>query len=487
MSLLRDILYKVSLVATAGDMEIKVNKVEFDSRQVASGDLFVAVRGTRSDGHNFISSAVEQGAKAIVCEKFPDQLPSGVTFIKVVDSAIALGMISSNYYNNPSKSLKLVAVTGTNGKTTTVTILHQLYTRLGYNAGLISTVENKIKDQAIQSTHTTPDALQLNRLFHDMVSQGCTHCFMEASSHAIEQKRIAGLDIDVAVFTNISHDHLDYHGSFEAYIKAKKALFDNLKKDARALTNIDDKRGRVMVQNTRALVDTYGIRNPARFKARLLSTTMEGIELDIDGKNAWFPLVGEFNAYNILVSYAVACLLGEEAADVIQELSGIKHIPGRFEMVFPESGIFAIVDYAHTPDALKNILETLDSLRTGNEKLITIIGCGGNRDREKRPEMAKIACKFSDKVILTSDNPRDEDPLEIIREMKKGVAQGNERKTITQADRREAIKLACSIAEKKDLILLAGKGHEKYQEIKGVKYDFDDRSVLMEMLELMEK
>lgn len=487
MSLLRDILYKVSLVATAGDMEIKVSKVEFDSRQVASGDLFVAVRGTRSDGHNFISSAVGQGAKAIVCEKFPDQLPSGVTFIKVVDSAIALGMISSNYYNNPSKSLKLVAVTGTNGKTTTVTILHQLYTRLGYNAGLISTVENKIKDQAIQSTHTTPDALQLNRLFHDMVSQGCTHCFMEASSHAIEQKRIAGLDIDVAVFTNISHDHLDYHGSFEAYIKAKKALFDNLKKDARALTNIDDKRGRVMVQNTRALVDTYGIRNPARFKARLLSTTMEGIELDIDGKNAWFPLVGEFNAYNILVSYAVACLLGEEAADVIQELSGIKHIPGRFEMVFPESGIFAIVDYAHTPDALKNILETLDSLRTGNEKLITIIGCGGNRDREKRPEMAKIACKFSDKVILTSDNPRDEDPLEIIREMKKGVAQGNERKTITQADRREAIKLACSIAEKKDLILLAGKGHEKYQEIKGVKYDFDDRSVLMEMLELMEK
>jgi UDP-N-acetylmuramoyl-L-alanyl-D-glutamate--2,6-diaminopimelate ligase len=487
MSLLKDILYKVSLVATAGDMKIDINKIEFDSRQVLPGDLFVAIKGTQSDGHNFIHSAIEKGATAIVCEEFPEHMPAYTTFIKVLNSAQSLGLMASNYYDNPSAKLKLVAVTGTNGKTTTVTILHRLFTNLGYNTGLISTVENKIKQETIRATHSTPDALQLNQLFNDMVSRGCTHCFIEASSHAIEQNRISGLDIDIAVFTNITHDHLDYHGSFDAYIKAKKQLFDNLKKSALALTNIDDKRGNVMVQNTKAKVETFGIRNPASFKAKLLTNTIEGLELDIDGTIAWFCLVGEFNAYNILVAYAVAFLLGENPTDVIQEMSGIDKIPGRFEMVYPESGIFAIVDYAHTPDALKNILTTLDSFRGGDEKLITVVGCGGNRDRDKRPEMATIACQFSDKVIFTSDNPRDEDPAAIIDEMKRGVSPGYDRKTITQIDRKEAIKLACSMAETKDLILVAGKGHEKYQEIKGKKYDFDDRLILKEMLELMEK
>jgi UDP-N-acetylmuramoyl-L-alanyl-D-glutamate--2,6-diaminopimelate ligase len=479
MSLLKDILYKVSLVATAGDMEIDINRIEFDSRNVMPGDMFVAIRGIRTDGHNFISSAIEKGAIAIVCEEFPEHLPAIATFIKVVNSAKALGLIASNYYGNPSEKITMVAVTGTNGKTTAVTILHQLFTSLGYNSGMISTVENIVKKDIIQATHTTPDALKLNQLIKDMVDQGCTHCFMEASSHAIEQKRTSGLDIDIAVFTNITHDHLDYHGSFDAYIKAKKQLFDNLKKSAKALTNIDDKRGRVMVQNTKADVATYGIRNPATFKARLLTNTLEGLELDIDGTNAWFPLVGEFNAYNILVSYAVASLLGEDPADIIQEISRIKNIPGRFEVIYPESGIHAIVDYAHTPDALKNVLTTLDNLRSGIEKLITV--------KVKRPEMASIACQFSDKVILTSDNPRDEEPMDIINDMKKGISPQYDRKAITQADRKEAIKMACSIAEKKDMILVAGKGHETYQEIKGTKYEFDDRQVLREMLELMEK
>ena len=487
MSLLKDILYKVSLIATAGDMKIDINKIEFDSRLIKPGDLFVAIKGTQSDGHDYIHSAIEKGAIAIVCDKMPDHMPANVTFVNVRNSAEALGMIASNFYGNPSGKLKLVAVTGTNGKTTTVTILHQLFSNLGYNSGLISTVENKIKDRVIKATHTTPDALQLNRLIMEMVKSGCTHCFIEASSHAIEQKRISGLDIDIGVFTNITHDHLDYHGSFDAYIKAKKQLFDNLKKNAMALTNVDDKRGKIMVQNTSARVETYGIRNPADYKARLLTNTMEGLELDINGTNAWFPLAGEFNAYNILVSYAVANLLGEKSSDVIQEMSGIGKVSGRFEMVYPESGIFAIVDYAHTPDALKNILTALDGLRTGNEKLLTVVGCGGNRDKEKRPEMASIACLFSDKVIFTSDNPRDEDPNEIINEMKQGVSPVNYKKILTQVDRKEAIKLACSMAEEKDLILVAGKGHEKYQEIKGEKFDFDDRLILKEMLELMEK
>jgi len=487
MSLLKDILYKVSLIATAGDMKIDINKIEFDSRLIRPGDLFVAIKGTQTDGHEYIYSAIEKGAIAIICDEMPDHRPANVTFVKVRNSAEALGTIASNFYDNPSEKLKLVAVTGTNGKTTTVTILHQLFSNLGYNTGLISTVENRIKGEVIKATHTTPDALQLNRLIHEMVNSGCTHCFIEASSHAIEQKRISGLDIDIGVFTNITHDHLDYHGSFDAYIKAKKQLFDNLRKGATALTNIDDKRGKVMVQNTPAKVETYGIRNPADYKGKLITNTMEGFELEINGTNAWFPLVGEFNAYNILVSYAVAKLLGENPENVIQEMSGIGKIPGRFEMVYPESGIFAIVDYAHTPDALKNILSTLEGLRTGNEKLITVVGCGGNRDREKRPEMASIACLFSDKVIFTSDNPRDEDPNDIIDAMKQGVSPANYKKIITQVDRKEAIKLACSMAEINDLILVAGKGHETYQEIKGNRFDFDDRLILKEMLELMEK
>ena len=487
MSLLKDILYKVSLIATAGDMNVQVGGIQFDSRLVEPGDLFVAMKGTQTDGHNYIQTSIEKGAICILCEDLPDAIPENITFIQVENSADALGRIASNYYDNPSSKLKLVAVTGTNGKTTTVSLLHQLFRKLAYNAGLMSTVENKINDKKITSTHTTPDALQLNRMFSQMVDEGCTHCFIEASSHAIEQKRITGLDIDIAAFTNLTHDHLDYHGSFKAYINAKKQLFDHLKSGAFALINIDDKRGKVLVQNTSAKVSTYALKAPADYKARILTDAIEGLEIDIDGIYGWYPLVGEFNAYNILAAYAVASLLGEEQMEILRTLSSIEKVSGRFELVYPESGIFAIVDYAHTPNALENVLDTINGLRTGNEKVITVIGCGGDRDKEKRPMMAKIACQLSDKVILTSDNPRNEDPTEIIREMQEGVAPQYFKKTITQIDRKEAIKTACSLAESQDMILVAGKGHETYQEIKGVKYDFDDRTILKEMLKIMAK
>lgn len=487
MSLLKDILYKVSLIATAGDMNLQIGGIHFDSRLIESGDLFVAVKGTQTDGHNFIQKAIEKGAIGVLCEDLPDSFPEDITFIQVANSADALGRMASNYYENPSKKLKLVAVTGTNGKTTTVSLLHQLFRRLGYNAGLISTVENKINDKKIASTHTTPDALQINRLLSQMVGKGCTHCFIEASSHAINQKRIAGLEVDIAVFTNLTHDHLDYHGSFKAYINAKKQLFDHLESGSSALINIDDKRAKVLVQNTSAKVSTYALKAPADYKARILTDALEGLEIDIDGIYGWYPLIGEFNAYNILAVYAVASLLGEDKTEILRTLSSIEKVSGRFELVYPESGVFAIVDYAHTPNALENVLGTINGLRTGNEKVITVIGCGGDRDKGKRPMMAKIACQFSDKVILTSDNPRNEDPAVIIQEMQEGVAPQDFKKTITQIDRKEAIKTACSLADTQDMILVAGKGHETYQEIKGVKYDFDDRIVLKEMLEIMTK
>ncbi len=377
MSLLRDILYKVSLIATAGDMNIQIGGIHFDSRLIESGDLFVAVKGTQTDGHNFIQKAIEKGAIGVLCEDLPDSFPEDITFIQVANSADALGRMASNYYENPSKKLKLVAVTGTNGKTTTVSLLHQLFRRLGYNTGLISTVENKINDKKIASTHTTPDALQLNRLFSQMVNEGCTHCFIEASSHAINQKRISGLDVDIAVFTNLTHDHLDYHGSFKAYINAKKQLFDQLESGSFALINIDDKRAKVLVQNTSAKISTYALKAPADYKARILTDALEGLEIDIDGIYGWYPLIGEFNAYNILAVYAVASLLGEDKTEILRTLSSIEKVSGRFELVYPESGVVAIVDYAHTPNALENVLGTINGLRTGNEKVITVIGCGG--------------------------------------------------------------------------------------------------------------
>lgn len=485
MIALKDILYRVSLISTKGDMNAAIEGIHFDSRRIQKGFLFIAVKGTQTDGHQYIDSAIERGAVAIVCEHIPQELPEEIVFVQVKNSAKALGLIASNFYDNPSAKLKIVAVTGTNGKTTTVTLLHQVFLKLGYHAGLISTIHNKINDEIIPATHTTPDPIQLNRLISEMLKKGCTHCFMEASSHAIEQDRIAGLQIDVAVFTNITHDHLDYHKTFDGYIRAKKKLFDNLTARSTALVNVDDKRGKVMVQNTKATVLSYGIRSMADFKARILSNTMEGLELDLNGTIAWFPMVGIFNAYNILATYGAGSILEEDTTDLLTALSSVEKVQGRFEMVKPESGIFAIVDYAHTPNALENVLATISELRTGSETVITVVGCGGNRDKEKRPLMADIACRFSNKVIFTSDNPRDEDPDMIIADMQRGVKPQDYKKTMAITNRKEAIKVACNMASKKDIILIAGKGHETYQEIKGVKYDFDDRKVLREMLDLM--
>ncbi len=481
MNVLKDILYKVSLTSTYGDMERKVSEVVFDSRKVVENCAFVAVKGTQVDGHDFIALALEKGATTIVCEQLPETLATGITFIQVVDSAKALGIMAANFYGNPSEKIKVVAVTGTNGKTTTVTLLHQLFVRMGYSTGLLSTVENKINEEVIPSTHTTPDAVSVQALLHKMVDAGCTHCFMEASSHAIVQERIAGLKLAGAVFTNITHDHLDYHGTFDEYIKAKKKLFDELPKDAFALVNGDDKRGGVMVQNCRGTLQTFGLKSAADFKAKILSNTIEGLELDVNGKLIWFRMIGSFNAYNLLGVLGTAVLLGEDEDEVLRELSAIKGAKGRFDRI-SIGGITAIVDYAHTPDALDNVLKTINAFRTGNEQLITVVGCGGNRDKTKRPTMAKIAVSESTKAIFTSDNPRFEEPAEILRDMQAGVGPTDFRKTLTIEDRREAIKTALLLCQKGDIVLIAGKGHEDYQEIKGVKHHFDDAEVVTELL-----
>ncbi|HEX6224895.1 MAG TPA: UDP-N-acetylmuramoyl-L-alanyl-D-glutamate--2,6-diaminopimelate ligase [Chryseolinea sp.] len=481
---LKDILYKVSLTSSYGDMSVDVTGICFDSRKVKAGFLFIAVRGTQSDGHEYIEKAVGLGASAVVCEKLPDNIPDRVTFVSVKNSSQALGIIASNFYGNPSEKVKLTGVTGTNGKTTVATLLYKLFGALGYRAGLISTVENKIVDLVIPSTHTTPDPIQLNELLKRMADEKCTHVFMEVSSHAIDQERIAGLKFAGALFTNITHDHLDYHQTFENYIKAKKKYFDDLGSDAFALVNADDKRGMVMMQNTKATKYSFGLKKMVDFKAKIITNSIEGLELEIAGKTVWFKLIGDFNAYNLLAVYGAAVLLGEDSEEVLVKLSSLSGAVGRFELVLPGSKKIAIVDYAHTPDALKNVLETIAQFRSGNEQVITVVGCGGNRDRTKRPLMASIACRLSDKVVLTSDNPRDEDPMEIIREMQTGVMPTEARKTLVIADREEAIKTACMMANEKDIILVAGKGHETYQEIKGVKYPFDDRQVVERMLRL---
>jgi UDP-N-acetylmuramoyl-L-alanyl-D-glutamate--2,6-diaminopimelate ligase len=486
MKVLKDILYKVSLVSTVGDMDREVSELVFDSRKVTLHAAFVAVKGTQVDGHEFIQTAIDKGASTIVCEQLPDALLEHITYVQVSDSSIALGVMAANYFENPSERLKLVAVTGTNGKTSTVTLLFQLFVEMGYQVGLLSTVENKINEEVIPSTHTTPDAISIQSLLRKMVDRGCTHCFMEASSHAIVQGRTVGLWITGAVFTNISHDHLDYHGNFDEYIKAKKRLFDVLPKSAFALVNADDKRGLVMLQNCKATHQTFGLRYPADFKAKVLSNTIEGLELDVNNRQIWFRMIGEFNAYNLMAVFGTAVLLGEEEEEVLMQLSKVQGAQGRFDKI-SIAGVTAIVDYAHTPDALENVLKTIDGVRTGGEQVITLIGCGGNRDRTKRPIMAKIATRYSDKVILTSDNPRDEEPMAILREMEEGVNPVDFKKTMIIEDRREAIKTAAIIAKKGDIILVAGKGHETYQEIKGVKYPFDDRAVVREMLNLLNK
>lgn len=487
MAVLKDILYKTSLISTSGSMDREISHIAFDSRKVAEGTLFIAVKGTQTDGHEFIGQAVKAGADAVVCEKLPDEISDDVTYVAVKDSSRALGWIASNFYGNPSSKLQLVGVTGTNGKTTVATLLYNLFVKMGYKTGLLSTVVNKIDGEEIPASHTTPDAIRLNEMLDIMVKKGCEYAFMEVSSHAIQQERVAGQKFAGAVFTNISHDHLDYHKTFDAYINAKKKLFDEMSSEGFALVNVDDKRGRIMLQNTKASKNTYALRSVADFKGKLISNTLQGIEMEIDHKNVWFRLIGDFNAYNLLAVYGVAVLLEKDPDEVLTQLSLLDGAPGRFEQVLNNSGVTAIVDYAHTPDALRNVLETIAEFRAEAKQVITVVGCGGNRDKGKRPLMASIACKWSDKVILTSDNPRDEDPMEIIKDMQAGVSPADYRKTVVLADREEAIKTACLLADNNDIILVAGKGHETYQEIKGVKHPFDDKEVLGRMLNLFAK
>ena len=481
---LKDILYKVSLTSSYGDMNVEVTGLCFDSRKVRTGSLFVAVKGTLSDGHEFITRATDAGATAVVCEKLPESINEKIVYVTVKNSAQALGIMAANFSGNPSDKIKLTGVTGTNGKTTTATLLFQLFTKMGYVVGLLSTVENRISDKVVPATHTTPDPIQLNELLRQMVEAGCSHVFMEVSSHAIDQERIAGLKFAGAIFTNITHDHLDYHKTFENYIKAKKKFFDDLPADAFALVNADDKRGMVMLQNTKATKYTFGLKKMVDFKGKIITNSIDGLQLEVGGKDVWFKMIGDFNAYNLLGVYGSAVLLGEDAEEVLTQLSSLQGAPGRFELVMRGSRITAIVDYAHTPDALQNVLETIAQFRTGQEQVITVVGCGGNRDKTKRPLMASIACRLSDKVVLTSDNPRDEDPMTIIQEMQTGVTPSEARKTLVIADREEAIKTACMMAREKDIVLVAGKGHEDYQEIKGVKHPFDDRKVVERMLNL---
>ncbi|MEO5975663.1 MAG: UDP-N-acetylmuramoyl-L-alanyl-D-glutamate--2,6-diaminopimelate ligase [Chryseolinea sp.] len=483
---LKDILYKVPLTSSVGDMALDVKGICFDSRKTKTGFLFIAVKGLTSDGHAFIEKAIALGASAVVCETLPSTPSAAVTFVTVKNSASALGIVAANYFGNPSEAIKLVGVTGTNGKTTVATLLYKLFGSMGMKAGLLSTVENKIMEEVVVATHTTPDPIQLNELLRRMVAAGCTYVFMEVSSHAIDQDRISGLKFAGALFTNITHDHLDYHHTFEKYITAKKKYFDELNADSFALVNADDKRGMVMMQNTKATKYTYGLKKMVDFKGKIITNSIEGLELEIGGKNVWFKLIGDFNAYNLLAAFGAAVLLGFDPDEILTKLSALEGAVGRFQLVLPGSRLTAIVDYAHTPDALQNVLETIAQFRTGNEQVITVVGCGGNRDRAKRPLMAGIACKLSDKVVLTSDNPRDEDPMEIIKEMQSGVSPSEARKTLVMPDREEAIKTACMMARDKDIILVAGKGHETYQEIKGVKHPFDDREVVERMLKLFE-
>ena len=474
MSQLKDILYGVSLQEVAGRTDVEINNIVFDSRKVKAGDLFVAISGTHVDGHQYISQVIEMGAKVIVCEVAPSSKPDDVTVVKVDNSAKALGIAASNFYGNPSKKLALIGVTGTNGKTTTVTMLYKLFRAMGYNAGVLSTVENIINDVVIPATHTTPDPVALNALLSKMVKEGCTHCFMEVSSHAVVQERIAGLYFKGGVFTNISHDHLDYHKTFDEYIKAKKAFFDNLPKTAFALVNGDDRRGAVMMQNTKASKNYFALKTPADFKGKIISNTLQGLELDIENKAVWFRLIGKFNAYNLLGVYGVAVLMGEDPDEVLTDLSVLDTARGRFERVISPNGIIGIIDYAHTPDALENVLNTINEFKEGNSKVITVVGCGGDRDKTKRPLMAEIAARLSDKVIFTNDNPRTEDPNVILSEMQAGIGPSLKKKVLTMGDRAEAIALACHLAEQKDIILVAGKGHENYPEINGVRHHFND-------------
>ena len=487
MIILKEIIYKVAIEAVKGSTDIPVHKIDFDSRNIVANDVFVAIRGTISDGHDYIGKAISLGAVAIICETFPEVLLNGITYIQVKDSNKALAYMAANYFGNPSQNLKLVGITGTNGKTTIASLLFQLFKKAGFRVGLLSTVKIMVDDVEYKATHTTPDSITINHYLKEMIDTGVEYCFMEVSSHGIHQKRTEALHFAGGVFTNLSHDHLDYHATFAEYRDVKKSFFDNLPKTAFVLSNIDDKNGLVMLQNTAAKKRTYALKSYADYKALILENQLSGLLLKINGNEVWVKLIGTFNAYNLLAIYGTAIELGLESLEVLRLLSDLESVSGRFQFIVSNANITAIVDYAHTPDALENVLKTINDIRTKNEQLITVVGCGGNRDKAKRPIMAGIATEFSDKVILTSDNPRNEDPEVILFEMEQGVAPQNYKKSLSISDRKQAIKTACQLAQPNDIILIAGKGHETYQEIQGVRHDFDDMKTVIELLNQLNK
>ena len=480
---IKELIKDLSPLKIIGNTDVEISGIEFDSRKVQKGNLFVATIGTESDGHNFIPKAIENGASVVLCQNLPEEQVSGITYIQVSDSREDLGLVSSAWFGHPSKKLILVGVTGTNGKTTIATLLYKMFRQLGYKAGLLSTVCNYVNDNAIEATHTTPDPLEMNELLAKMVDAGCKYAFMEVSSHSVDQRRIAGLDFDGAIFTNITRDHIDYHKTFENYLKAKKRFFDDLEAKAFSLTNIDDKNGLVMLQNTKSSKHTYSIRSMADFKTKIIEDSFEGMQLEINGKEVHVSFIGKFNASNLTAVYGAAVLLGQDEMEVLRILSKLRPVSGRFETLHLPKGITAIVDYAHTPDALENVIGTINEIAHGKGRLITVVGCGGNRDKGKRPMMAREAVKGSWKAIFTSDNPRNENPQDILDDMLAGLTEEEKSKSLTIVDRREAIRTACTIAQKGDIILVAGKGHEDYQIIKGEKHHFDDKEEVRKCFE----
>ncbi|HPG11393.1 MAG TPA: UDP-N-acetylmuramoyl-L-alanyl-D-glutamate--2,6-diaminopimelate ligase [Chitinophagaceae bacterium] len=485
---LSDILYKVKIRRVAGSTAIDIKDIQIDSRGIEPGTAFIAVKGTAADGHQFIDQAIIKGATVVICENTPADLKEGVTYVETENSAEAAGIIAHNFFGRPSGKLKLTGVTGTNGKTTIATLLYKLFTRLGYNCGLLSTVENRIAEKIVPATHTTPDAVNLNRLLHQMVNEGCEYVFMETSSHAIHQYRTAGLEYAGGIFSNITHDHLDYHQTFDEYIRVKKSFFDSLSSDAFAISNADDKRGAVMLQNTQAGKYFYSLRMPADFKGKILDSSLNGLLMLVNDTEVHFRLIGEFNASNLLAVFGAAICLGQEKQEVLTAMSELTGAEGRFDyLVAPKTKMIAIVDYAHTPDALLNVLATIKKLKKGFEQVITVVGCGGDRDKTKRPLMAEVSCEHSDKVIFTSDNPRSEEPEQVIKDMENGLPAAYKRKYISITDRKEAIKTAINLAGAEDIVLIAGKGHEKYQEIKGVRNHFDDKEIVKDFFELLDK
>lgn len=487
MKILKDILYKVAIESVTGSTEIAINKIDFDSRKIEENDVFIAIRGSLSDGHDYIEKAIQLGAVAIICDTLPENPAKGITYIKVKDTNTALAFMAANYFGNPSEKLKLVGVTGTNGKTTIASLLFQLFQKAGFKVGLLSTVKIMVDETEYPATHTTPDSITINHYLNEMIQAGVTHCFMEVSSHGIHQKRTEALHFVGGIFTNLSHDHLDYHPTFAEYRDVKKSFFDSLPKTAFALSNIDDKNGPVMMQNTVARKRTYALKTYADFKAQILESQLSGLLLKVNDNEVWVKLIGTFNAYNVLAIYGTAVELGMDSLEALRLLSDLESVSGRFQYIVSEGNITAIVDYAHTPDALDNVLKTIADIRTKNEQLITVVGCGGNRDKTKRPIMAKIATDLSDKAILTSDNPRNEDPEVILDEMEKGVEPQNYKKMLRITDRKQAIKTACQLAQPNDIILIAGKGHETYQEINGVRHHFDDMETVKEILDQLNK